>query len=305
MTSGSNSLSRMYHLMKTHKIPSLLSVAECRSWLEQNGWPTREIISGSGSPTERISSLINFVLTPGMKSLPSYLQDTKHLLQIVESLNDDLKNEQFSSGNMAWLSLDVVSLYPSMPKELGRTACEKYLKSRNDQTISTSSVLGLLDLCLDNNYFEFNEELYLQTAGVPIGPCMAPPYACLGMGEFENIAFNDSRYLEEHSPKIYFWKRFIDDVLTLYEGTEEEAEQFVCYLNSLFPGVIRFTHTYNKLSIVFLDVELVFRGQKIDTKLQVKPTNLPMFLDWNSKSSFALQSRYCLFSSFENSYNLF
>ena len=92
--------------------------------MKENGWPTREIISGSGSPTERISSLVNHVLTPGMKALPSYIQDTKHLLQHFEKLNADLQQGVFKSTELAWLSLDVVALYPSMPKILGRTACK-------------------------------------------------------------------------------------------------------------------------------------------------------------------------------------
>ena len=147
--------------------------------------------------------------------------------------------------NLAFLSLDVKALYPSMPKHLGRVACEKYLNSREDKTISTKSILSLLDLCLDNNYFEFNDRTYIQKEGVPIGPCMAPPYACLGMGEFEKKCFEEPTFMQTFQTKHQFWRRFIDDILTLFKGNEDEAKQFVDFLNSLFPGVIEFTFEYS------------------------------------------------------------
>lgn len=146
--------------------------------------------------------------------------------------------------------------------------------------------MALLDLCLDHNVFEFNQKTYIQSEGVPIGPCMAPPYACLGMGEFETQAFEDPNFIQTFQSKLLFWKRFIDDILTLFRGSRGEAEQFVNFLNSLFPGVIEFTFDFSTAKIVFLDVELSFKHGKIETSLHIKPTNLQMYLDWNSNHPF-------------------
>ena len=92
--------------------------------------------------------------------------------------------------------LDIFKLYPSMPKTLARPACHKYLNSRPEledssliggkqKPVSTTSVMKCLDICLDNNYFEFNDKIYHQHGGVAIGPRMSPPYACLGLGALE------------------------------------------------------------------------------------------------------------------------
>jgi len=173
-----------------------------------------------------------------------------------------------------------------MPKQLGRVACEQYLNSREEKSISTKSIMSLLDLCLDNNYFEFNDKTYIQKEGVPIGPCMAPPYACLGMGDFEKECFKAPTFIDTFQHKLQFWRRFIDDILTLFRGNEEEAKQFVDFLNSLFPGIIEFTFEYSRSKIVFLDVELSFQHGRVETSLHIKPTNLQMFLDWNSNHPF-------------------
>ena len=66
---------------------------------------------------------------------------------------------------------------------------------------------------------------------------LAPPYACLGMGKFEKVAFNSDFELLD---KILLWKRFIDDVIMLFKGTLAECETLVAWLNSLMPEVVKF-----------------------------------------------------------------
>ena len=62
------------------------------------------------------------------------------------------------------------------------------------------------------------------------------------MGKFEKEAFkNENVFLD----KIRLWKRFIDDVLMLFEGSREDCEAFVSWLNSLYPGVIKFKHEFS------------------------------------------------------------
>ena len=66
-----------------------------------------------------------------------------------------------------------------------------------DPVVSTESILEGLELCLKNNYFSFNNKFYRQTGGVGTGIKLAPPYACLAMGKFEDKVFkqNDRQHL--------------------------------------------------------------------------------------------------------------
>ena len=75
LKSGDSKVSKYYHLLKTHKIP--VSTENPSTWLDDNGFPLRGIISGCGSPTERISGFVDYHLQDGMRSLNSYLKDTK------------------------------------------------------------------------------------------------------------------------------------------------------------------------------------------------------------------------------------
>ena len=96
--------------------------------------------------------------------------------------------------------------------------------------------------------------------------------------------------------KLLLWKRFIDDVLSLFRGSYEEAKLFVDWLNSLLPGVIKFTFEYSEVQINFLDITLKFAKSEgktiIETNLYVKPSNKQLFLD--IKSPDPLQKINCL-----------
>ena len=135
--------------------------------------------------------------------------------------------------------------------------------------VKTESILEALELCLENNYFSFNKKIYQQVGGVGTGIKLAPPYACLGMGKFEKEAFkNENSQLH----RIKLWKRFIDDVLMIFEGSKEECESFVNWLNSMYPGVIKFKYEFSKE----MDLKIILENGKIETNLYIKPSNLQL-----------------------------
>ena len=204
-------MSKYYHLLKTHKIPP--SIENPAQWLEENGFPIRGIVSCCGSPTERLSGFVDHQLQEGMKTLESFLQDTKHTLQIIEEINDKVESGNLSLDGVAIVSLDVENMYNNMSEELGTGATQEFLSKRlplggegGDNFVSTPSLLAALDLCLKSNYFAFDKKIYKQVSGVGTGVKLAPPYACMGLGKFEQILFDSNQELIE---KIITWKRFL------------------------------------------------------------------------------------------------
>ena len=129
---------------------------------------------------------------------------------------------------VAIVSLDVESMYNNMSEDLASSAVKDYLEStiyqEDGNSVTANSILMALDLCLKNIYFSFNDKVYKQISGVGTGIKLAPTYACLGMGKFEELAFSSYQDLLE---KILIWKRFIDDVLLLFRGTKDECDALV------------------------------------------------------------------------------
>ena len=288
---GGDRLSKFYHLLKTHSIP--VDLVDPAQWLEEQGFPVRGIISGVGGPTERLAGFIDHFLQPGMKKLGSFLKDTKHTLQIIEKINEKIDRGELTLDGVSLVSLDVEKMYNNITKELGTKAAKNYLNSRQptqlsgcsenmDPFVSTQSLLEGLDICIENNYFSFNKKIYKQVGGVGTGVKLAPPYACLAMGQFEDLAFNTSGEEKKLLELILLWKRFIDDVFLLFSGTEAECDKLVTWLNSLMPGVIKLKCNFSDSNLEFLDLRIMIVNGRIETEIFVKPTNLQIFLNYTS-----------------------
>jgi hypothetical protein len=114
---------------------------------------------------------------------------------------------------------------------------------------------------------------------VGTGIKLAPTYACLGLGKFENLAFNTRQELLE---RILTWKRFIDDVFMLFRGSRDQCEELVNWLNSLMPGTVKFKFEFSEQKVEFLDLEILIENGKLKTNLFVKPSNKQLYLDFTS-----------------------
>ena len=64
MRAGKCEVAKYYHLVKTNKI--LTDIDNPENWLMENGYPLRGIVSGIGTPTERISGFVDYFLQPGI-----------------------------------------------------------------------------------------------------------------------------------------------------------------------------------------------------------------------------------------------
>ena len=103
---------------------------------------------------------------------------------------------------MALATLDLEKMYNNMTEEVGVSACKKYLESRSsigldEDEVSPRSILKALNICIKNNYFEFNGKIYHQKSGIGTGIKLAPPFAYLGVGEFEHNFFSSENDLVE------------------------------------------------------------------------------------------------------------
>ena len=127
-----------------------------------------------------------------------------------------------------------------MTEDLALAGTRNFLEKMNldENKVTPDSILKGLDICLKNIFFQFKNRTFQQTSGAGTGLKLAPPYACLGMGEFERQAFSSPQPL---LAQILLWKRYIDDVFGLIKGSKEEFENLVTWLNSLQPGVVKFT----------------------------------------------------------------
>ena len=110
-------------------------------------------------------------------------------------------------------------------------------------------------MILTMNNFVFNGEHFVQHHGTAMGTRMAPAFANLFMGNFEEKA------LGGFQDKPLFWFRYIDDLFMVWTHGNEKLDTFIAYLNNICP-TIKFTSERSTTSIPFLDVNIQLHNGK-------------------------------------------
>ena len=228
--------------------------------------PGRPIVSANECPSERISQFVDNFIQPIVMTLPSYLRDSSHLLNIIRHLN-------VPSGAIP-ATLDVTSLYTNIPNDLGVLAASRYLFRYRDASLNSTnhSICTLLDLVLKTYNFEFDRKEFLQVGGTAMGTKLEPSFANLFMGYFEE------KHVTPYSKQPFLWKRFIDYIFIISTYGSDELTLFVKYLNSVHE-TIKFTCEHLVKSVNFLDITIqISDSNALKSTLFCKPTDTYNYL---------------------------
>ena len=136
----------------------------------------RPIVSACSCPTELISSYLDRIMTPIVKSLPSHIKDSTHALKIFRDFN-------VSGQDKLIFTMDITSLYTVIPNS------EHFFDQRTVKEPSSETLLRLAEVVLTLNCFSFAGNYYKQINGVAMGTRMGPSYANLFVGYVEHQIF--------------------------------------------------------------------------------------------------------------------
>ena len=101
--------------------------------------------------------------------------------------------------------------------------------------------------------------------GSPLSPVLSEIF----MDHFENNLFKSGNKLIKD---VFFWYRYVDDIICLYTGSERQLDMFLNFLNS-FNSAIKFTiGKENNAQINFLDITITRTKTSLDFKIFRKPT---------------------------------
>ena len=201
------------------------------------------IISGCDGPTDRISAFADHLIQPLAQKQASYVKYTTDFLNFIEKTK--LPKDTFL------VSMDVTSLYTNIPQEEGiTTVCETYEDFyERKPPIPTRYLREMLSLILQENSFQFNGKDYLQTHGTAMGTKLAVAFANIFMVKIEK------EILRQSDTKPIAWKRFIDDVISIWNTSRDKIEDFLLKANSFHPTV-KFTAETSETETTFLDAKV-------------------------------------------------
>ena len=152
-------------------------------------------------PLKLISSYLDKIMAPIVKSLPSYIKDSQHAFEIFRDFN-------FLGKDKLIFTMDVSSLYTVIPNSEGLQALRYFFDQRTVTEPSSETLLHLAELVLTLNCFSFAGNYYKQINGVAMGTKMGPSYANLFVGYVEHQFFN-----QYDGPKPDLYGRYIDDCI--------------------------------------------------------------------------------------------
>ena len=212
--------------------------------IHKPGCPLRPIVSGCDGPTDHLSAYLTYFIQPVASNLPSHVKDTKHFLNLIEKLPR-------LPTNALLVTADVTSQYTNIPHEEGIAAVihfmEEYKHLLPTNCPPPYIVCIILDFILKQSTFKFMNTHIHQIQGTSMGTRMAPPYTNLFMGEEQHAIILTFLYL------IYFWRHFIDDIFFIFLGSHSQLKSLMTFMNTVSP-TIKYTFTYSKQTVTFLDV---------------------------------------------------
>ena len=160
--------SNLYGLPRIHKSQGNASaINKQRSTyikvLPPTDLPFRPIVAGPTCPTHRLSNFIDILLKPLCKHIPSYSRDDLDIL-------NHIPNEVEETTIL--VTFDVVSLYTSIPHDLGLDAIKFWLEHHQaslPREFSTEFILDAISIILQENTFQFDDKQFKQLQGTAMG----------------------------------------------------------------------------------------------------------------------------------------
>ena len=111
----------------------------------------------------------------------------------------------------------MVSLFTSVPlktaKPIGANQVGDDCTLGERTSFTVPELMKAFDICLQSSFFVYNDVIYKQIFGCPMGSLLSPIIANMVMEEIEQTALNT--YLKPPS----LWVRYVDDVYAIMEKT--------------------------------------------------------------------------------------
>ena len=221
-------ISIMYGLPKVHK---------------KNN-PMRPICSAIGTSTYELSKFVANIIKPASFN-NKFDTDLDNTFNFVNQIKD-IKLE-----GKKMVSFDVRSLFTNIPiKKTIKVCLDRLYRGdpRNKPYIPEKVLEKLLQMCVCDNTFIFNNTVYQQIDGVAMGSSLGPLLANIYMAHLEEEHF--LKNVMDFTPSYY--RRYVDDTFCLMKE-DCHINQFLSYINSIDPNIQFDVEQKNNGKLSFLD----------------------------------------------------
>ena len=231
--------------------------------VHKNEVPLRGVVSFIRSPYENIAKALVPILRTLQGKSGHYIKNSRELKEIVKGWS--IQRDEIL------VSYDVEKLYPSIPISKALELIECLLKCKGNlkevTSFSVRSIMKLLRWIFSLTYCEYNGQHYVLDCG-PIGLSVVGEVAIIYMEDFQ------MKSKSPEFPELNSWPWYVDD--SVLKCKREKGEQILNHLNSIEPGIIRFTkeeEVDNKLAALDLEMNVNRKKKRVEFNVHYKKTN--------------------------------
>jgi len=238
--------------------------------------PFRIIISSIDSPQYSLSTFLHNIINNGMPKAKTHIDNSF-------SLFDTLSNLKLEDDT-CFISLDAVSLFTNIPIDLAMDCLTKRWNLFSaDCKIPKEEFLRVVGLILDSTFFTFDNQVYKQNFGTPMGSPLLPIIADVVMQELETTVLSSVNF------PISIHYRYVDDILMAVPY--DKIDYIFNAFNNFHPR-LQFTLEIGGNKINFLDTTIYLDQNRLKIDWYHKPTFSGRFLNYWSQHPLSHKKRH-------------
>ena len=241
----------------TTTVPKFHGILKIHKEYQWPDIPIRPIIGIQPQTLQQMISIITtIILLPIQRELQTVLNNSLEMIQDIEGI-------PFSSQQMQLVTLDFVSLYPSINLDDMYTLLAQNIPQH-------SQIFHLLREVFRRNYFTYAGQYYRQKDGIAMGTSVAPILANIYLYyKVDTFIIND--------PSIQHYHRFIDDGFFIYHGSKDDLT-FTMEDIADQVSPMNITSSQSTTNIPFLDLDIHHDDNKIYIKVYEKALSIHAYL---------------------------
>lgn len=226
---------KVYANIKTHK----------------DTWPYRYIISCNNTAIEKLARWVEFHLKSLARQHPTYLKDTKHFLNFIETYNEE--QGPFKENELLMVCRDISNFYPSCDTNKCLDAVESLLSTRDIQCPSSECILEAISITMSANSTNFDGRFFTQIDGATIG---SPDSGSIT--DIFGAVHIDKKINDDCPIRTQNYMRYRDDTIDICkDSNQEEQEEITDWMNqNISKDKIKFNIESIGEQVTFLDTKV-------------------------------------------------
>jgi len=230
--------------------------------MHKAGNPIRPVINNRNDPSYKATKKLNKILQQHLNL------DNHHTIINSTTLAQDLTKLNINTKHRL-ITMDIKDLYVNIPITETTDITKTPMLKHNEPEIATQ-ICKLLETILHKNYFIFQEQIYQPNKGIAMGSPISGTIAEIFLQHLEHIHIRPLL----KSKQIWFYTRYIDDILIIYDTESTDQDYLIQHANSMHTN-LQFNPTQDENGCIdFLNLTIIRETSHLQIDIYHKPTTI-------------------------------